>query len=106
MMRTPENIVRHELIGLKVKVFKTKVEKGKGRVLGSKIAHGRVIDEGKNVLEIEDKEKGSEKEFIKKDSSFVFSLPEGSQVKVDGKLLQGTPEDRLKKDFPKKWDTL
>ena len=89
---TPYNIVRHELIGLKVKVKKSKnksLEKIKGVV----------VDETYNTLKI--KTEKNEKIVIKKICVFEFKLPNGTIVEVDGRLLVGRPEERIKKNFPK-----
>ena len=61
---------------------------------------GKVIDETRNMLTIETK-KGI-KTVAKGDCTFSFHLPTGEWVKVEGKLLESRPEDRVKKKF-KKW---
>ncbi|OYT42225.1 MAG: ribonuclease P [Candidatus Aenigmarchaeota archaeon ex4484_224] len=91
---TPKNLVRHELIGLKVFVKKCKNK------LQEKI-RGKVVDETYNMLIIEDERDGREKKIAKKDCIFIFVLPDGTKVEVDGKILVGRPEDRIKKKFPK-----
>lgn len=89
---TPENIVRHELIGLKVKIKKST----NPSQIGLK---GLIIDETYNMLKIEVKEK--EKLIPKNTTIFIFTLPNGKKVEVDGKLLVGRPEDRIKKKLPR-----
>ncbi|MEM5836694.1 MAG: ribonuclease P protein component 1 [Candidatus Aenigmatarchaeota archaeon] len=89
---TPQNLIRHELIGLKVKVVKSTDPTQKN-------LEGKVIDETYNTLKIETKEK--EKIIPKANCVFVFTLPSGVKVEVDGKLLVGRPEDRIKKKFPR-----
>lgn len=92
-MRTAENLVRHELIGLKVRVAGSSNKTNVGLT-------GKVVDETRNTLVIE-KLDGKEVR-IAKDSA-VFSFEIGSVwVKVDGKLLVGRPEDRIKKKL-RKW---
>jgi len=86
---TPQNLVRHELIGLAVKIAKSTDPTQKG-------LKGRVIDESHNTLKIETKE-GKEKIIPKSNSIFIFTLPNKTKVEVDGKLLIGRPEDRIKK---------
>lgn len=88
MSITPQNLVRHELIGLKVKISDSSDPSQKGLV-------GRVIDESYNTLKIETKKK--EKIIPKVNSIFIFALPNGVKVEVDGRLLIGRPEDRIKK---------
>lgn len=92
-MRTPENLVKHELIGLKVKV----VESSNKKNIGIK---GRVINETRNILVIE-KSNGKEVKLSKETNVFVFEL-DGKNVRIDGKVLVGRPEDRIKKKF-RKW---
>ncbi len=96
MSITPENIVRHELIGIRVKV-----EKSTDPTL-EKLS-GKVIDESYNMLIIEGKKRGEkkpkEKSIPKRNSIFIFTLPNGVKVEVDGRLLVGRPEDRIKKKF-------
>jgi len=88
---TPHNLVKHELISLPVKI-----DKCTDKTL-EKIS-GKVIDETYNMLKIETKDK-KEKLIPKKNSIFIFTLPDKTKVKVDGKLLLARPEDRIKKKF-------
>jgi ribonuclease P protein subunit POP4 len=86
-MKDYMNFVRHELIGLKVNVKKSK------NVSQEKIS-GIVIDETKNMLIIE--YKGREVMIPKKNTLFEFEIGE-KKIEIDGNLLIGRPEDRLKK---------
>lgn len=79
-MRTAENLVQHELIGLHAKTGKTA---------------GKVVWETRNTLTI-DTEKG-ERTLEKKSGTFVFSLGK-QKIEVKGNLLVGRPEDRIKKN--------
>lgn len=88
---TPQNLVRHELIGLEVKIAKSTDPTQRG-------VKGKVVDETYNILKIETKE-GKEKKIPKANCVFIFTLPSGIKVEVDGKLLVGRPEDRIKKKF-------
>jgi len=90
---TPKNLVRHELIGLKVKIVDSTDPTHKG-------LSGRVIDETYKMIKIETRE-GKEKNIPKNNNIFVFTLPDNIKVKVEGKLLVGRPEDRIKKKFPR-----
>jgi len=85
---TPKNLVRHELIGLDVKI---KESKNRSQV-GLK---GKVIGETYSTLRIETKK--GEKTIPKDITIFIFTLPNGTKVQVDGKVLIGRPEDRIKK---------
>lgn len=93
IMRTPENLVRHELIGLKVKVVDSSNKKNVG-------ISGKIIDESRNVIVIE-KTKGKEVKLAKEYNVFVFNLGK-QKVRIEGKILVARPEDRIKKKF-KKW---
>ena len=89
MSITPQNLVRHELISLPVRITKSTDPTKKG-------FKGKVVDETYNTLKIETKD-GKEKIIPKNNSIFIFTLPNGVKVEVDGKLLIGRPEDRIKK---------
>lgn len=86
-MREPGNITQHELIGLKAEIKESKNKSLTG-------LKGKVIDETRNMLKIET-EKG-EKEIPKKDCTFSFKLDD-KKVQVEGRLLVGRPEDRIKR---------
>ncbi len=91
MRQTPitrSNIVAHELTGLCVKVTRTSDPT-------LRELNGQVSFETKNTLSILS---GSKLSVVPKASSqFAFVLPEGSEVLVEGKLLQIRPEDRVKR---------
>lgn len=86
------NLVRRELMGLRVRVEKSTDPTQKG-------VTGKVINETYNALKIEAKD-GKEKTMIKGNCVFIFTLPDKTKVQVDGKLLVSRPEDRIKKKFP------
>jgi len=88
---TPENLPRHELIGLKAEIVESTDESQIG-------ISGEVLDETKNMLRIEDKQ------VQKETSTFRFTLPSGEKVKLDGKLIHERPEDRVDMKLPDKWD--
>ncbi len=92
MAITPKNLVRHELIGLRVRVKKSTNKSLEG-------IKGVVVDESYNMLHIHD---GKRIKKVPKDVCvFVFTLPDGTKVEVNGKLLVGRPEDRPKKKLPR-----
>jgi ribonuclease P protein subunit POP4 len=91
-MITEKNLVRHELIGLEVEVKKSTNK----TQIGIK---GRIVDETYNMLVIDTG--GKEKKVEKKSCVFVFKLPNGKKVEVEGWVLVGRPEDRIKKKLPK-----
>lgn len=86
-MRTPKNILLHELIGLECKV----VGSNNKNNLGIK---GRIIDETKNLIILETK-KGVKK-IPKKGSIFVLKL-DNSIVEILGDDILARPEDRIKR---------
>ena len=92
-MITPENLIRHELIGLEVQVAKSENASQAG-------IRGLVVDETKNLISIET-EKGLKK-IQKKGSEFIFTIPDGRKVKVRGVLIAKRHEDRVKIKV-KKW---
>ena len=87
-MITPNNLIYHELIGLDVVVEDNTTRSMIG------IA-GKVTDETRNMLVIE--ERGVEKMIPKSQSVFIFRLPDGAGVRVEGKLLTARPENRTDK---------
>jgi ribonuclease P protein subunit POP4 len=93
-MITPENLVRHELIGLKVRIASSENPEIAG-------VSGRVIDESRNTLTMETPAR-KEKTFVKEQCVFSFYLPSVRKwVKVDGRIIIARPEDRIKKKFEK-----
>jgi len=89
---TPQNLVRHELIGLEIEIKESKNPSQVG-------LKGRVIGETYSMLEIETAK--GEKNIPKDITIFIFKLPNGTKVQVDGKVLIGRPEDRIKKKLPR-----
>ena len=77
--------MKGELIGLMVKVIRSANKSNTG-------IKGKVIDETMNTLVIE---KDNEKKILSKDQN-EFEFPE-KKIRIDGGLLLGRPEDRIKK---------
>lgn len=93
-MNVTSDIIREEFIGTQ------------GRVARSQHAdyvgiHGKVMDETKQTFVIQ--HEGKMKRIIKESSIFNFQFSEGTVVEIDGKLLVGKPEDRLKKTTKRLW---
>ncbi|MEM5812791.1 MAG: ribonuclease P protein subunit [Candidatus Aenigmatarchaeota archaeon] len=88
-MRTPKNILLHELIGLECKVVGSKNKNH----LGIK---GRIIDETKNLIILETK-KGIKK-IAKKGAIFRLKL-EDQVVEIYGDDILLRPEDRIKRSI-------
>lgn len=91
MSITPENLPKHELIGLKVEVIESTDESLVG-------FNGEVLDETQSILQIEDKQ------VEKKNCIFRFTLPDEQQVKLDGELISKRPEERVGMKLPNKWE--
>lgn len=92
MIITPENLVRHELIGLHAEVVNST-----NRCLVGAI--GRVVDETRNMLHIETD--NGVKSVSKAHTCFVFTLPHGQTVKANGSVLVSQPENRIHKKIRK-----
>ena len=92
-MITPQNIFRHELVGLGVEVVKSSHKDFTG-------IKGEVVDETKNTIKVEDVE-GYEKIIPKNVATFRFTLPDDAVVEIDGRIIVARPEDRIKKRFRK-----
>ena len=86
------NLLQHELIGLKVEVFK---DSNPHNIY----LRGYVIDESRNTLIIKNEKNQC---IAKKNAMFKFNL-DGESVKVEGNALIGRPEDRVKKKIRRKW---
>ena len=91
-MITSKNLVHHEVIGLKVHATNVK-----NKSLNLK---GTVIDETKNTIKIEGVD-NTEKMIPKQGTLFVFEIPNGEKIEIDGNILSIRPEDRIKKRFKK-----
>lgn len=85
---TKRNVLRHELIGLKARV-----ENSSGPTLLG--IHGTIIDETRDMLVI--KQDGGTKNVPKANSKFMFTLPCGEEVEVEGVKLVGRPEERVRR---------
>jgi ribonuclease P protein subunit POP4 len=93
-MNITPSIVQHEFIGLETKVIKS----SNPHVVG---ITGRVVDETRNTLTI--LHNGERKVVIKDTAVFDFVMPDGTVVELDGKVIMGRPEDRIKKRPRRLW---
>jgi ribonuclease P protein subunit POP4 len=89
---TPQNILAHEWIGLKVMVQECPDPGLKGLL-------GIVRDESKNTFLIEARDRLMR--VPKAHALFIATLPTGETVPVQGPLLKYRPEDRVKKGLAK-----
>lgn len=93
-MKVTPDIIRWEFIGTEAKVAKCTNRDCIG-------IRGKIIDETRNTFII--LHEGERKRIIKETSVFHFKFPDGTAVEIDGKLLVGRPEDRLKKRIRRLW---
>jgi ribonuclease P protein subunit POP4 len=93
-MKVTPDIIRYELIGTQARIAHS-VHTG---YLG---LAGQVVAETKNTLTLI--HQGQSKNIIKDLATFDFSFEDGTTVEVDGSLLVGRPEDRLKKNIKRLW---
>ena len=93
-MNITPSIVQHEFIGIEAKV----VHSSNPDLVG---ITGKVVDETRNTFTIS--HNGEKKVIIKDTSIFEFAMPDGTVVELDGKVIMGRPEDRLKKRPRRLW---
>ena len=93
-MSVTPSIVQHEFIGLDVSVVKS----SNPNVVG---ISGRVIDETRNTFTI--LQNDNKKVVVKDTSVFQFVLTDGTVVEIDGKVVMGRAEDRIKKRPRRLW---
>ena len=93
-MKVTPALVQNEFIGLKTRVVKSTNQDCIG-------VSGKVVDETKNTLIVRNKDE--DKAVVKNISVFHFTMPDGTKVEVDGKVIIGRPEDRLKKKLRRRW---
>ena len=91
-MITPQNIFRHEFIGLTVEI----TDSNHKEFIGIK---GKIIDETRNIITIDTST--GEKKKPKKEVTFLFTLPQGEKVSIKGEIIVARPEDRIKKKYKK-----
>jgi len=93
-VKITSDIIRHEFIGTEGKIATS----SHADYLG---IHGKVINETKNTFTI--MHEGKAKQIIKNSAVFNFKFSDGTIVQIDGKLLIGRPEGRLKKTVKRLW---
>jgi len=93
-MKVTSDIIRSEFMGTEVKVAKSRHPNYVG-------VSGKIIDETRNTFTVLQEEK---RRIVVKDSAiFHFKFSDGTTVEINGKLLVGRPEDRLKKHIRRLW---
>jgi len=93
-MKVTPDIIRGEFIGTEAKIAKSKDPSYAGM-------SGRIVDETRKTFTIS--REGRRKTVIKDLAVFHFRLSDGTIVEIDGELLMGRPEDRLKKHIRRLW---
>ncbi|MBT8171282.1 ribonuclease P protein subunit [Candidatus Bathyarchaeota archaeon] len=93
-MNVTPNIIQKEFIGLDTKVVKSPNHCLVGIT-------GKVVNETRNTFTI--LQGIEEKTVIKENAFFDFVLPDGTLVEIDGKILMGRPENRIKKRPRRLW---
>ena len=93
-MKITPDILRYEFIG------------AKGLVAASPNRHlmgigGLVVSETRNTFTFQSE--GFTRSVIKEAATFDFTFNDGTVVEIDGKLLVGRSEDRLKKSVKRVW---
>ena len=94
MRISPQNIAKHELVGLSTHIVESKDPNHVCR-------KGVILGESKEMIRI-----GTEHGTIavpKGICVFDMTLPDNTVVRIDGGLLRGRPEDRMKKRLNRSW---
>jgi ribonuclease P protein subunit POP4 len=94
MKVTPQNVVTHELIGLSAHIVESS---DPGLVCRS----GRVLAESREMIDLETE--SGKMSVPKQVCVFDVTLPDGTTVRIDGGVLRGRPEDRMKKRLNRSW---
>lgn len=94
MRITPQNITKHELVGLSTHIVESKDPNHVCR-------KGIILDESREMFQI-----GTPRGVMKIPKGvcvFDMTLPDNTVVRIDGGLLRGRPEDRMKKRSTRSW---
>jgi ribonuclease P protein subunit POP4 len=91
---TPQNFLRHELVGLTTHI----VESRDPHLLCKR---GIILSESKEMIQLDTE--GGPINAPKGVCVFDITLPSRSVVRVEGKMLIGRPEDRVKKHLNRSW---
>jgi ribonuclease P protein subunit POP4 len=93
-MRITPDVVRLEFIGRHAEIT--------GKNCTSNVTmSGTMIDETRNTFTV--LTQGKRKSVIKESGVFRFELSNGLMVEINGELLVGRPENRLKKSIKRLW---
>ena len=93
-MKVTPRIVQREFIGLNAEIARSSNHTYAG-------ISGRVVDETRNLLFI--MHQNQKKAIIKNTAVFHFTMHDGAVVEINGNVIVGRPEDRIKKRFRRLW---
>ena len=93
-MKVTPDVIREEFIGTNAQITNSPHSGYKG-------LKGQVIGETRNTFTLN--KAGQTKQIVKDQAIFQFQFSDGTVVEIDGKLLVGKPEDRLKKQVKRLW---
>ena len=93
-MKVTPDILRYEFIGAKGLVAASP----NSNLMG---VSGLVIGETRNTFAL--RNLGITRSVVKEAATFDFTFNDGTVVEIDGKLLVGRSEDRLKKSVKRLW---
>lgn len=93
-MKVTPDIIRYEFIGAKGVV----AQSPNMNLMG---VGGLVVGETRNTFIFQ--REGRTRSVIKETATFDFTFSDGTVVEIDGKLLVGRSEDRLKKSVKRLW---
>jgi len=93
-MKVTSEVICCEFIGTEAEVSKSRNPSYTG-------ISGKIIDETRNTFAIMHEGK---RKIVPKDSAiFHFKFSDGTIVEIDGKILVGRPEDRIKRRIKRLW---
>jgi ribonuclease P protein subunit POP4 len=93
-MKVTPDIIRYEFIGTQASVAQSPHLDYVG-------VGGQVIGETRNTFTVQSE--GKTKSILKQSAIFNFTFNDGTIVGIDGKLLVGRSEDRIKKSMKRLW---
>lgn len=93
-MKVTPDILRYEFIGAKGLVAASP----NSNLMG---ISGLVVGETRNTFAL--RNMGITRSIVKEAATFDFTFNDGTVVEIDGKLLVGRSEDRLKKSVKRLW---
>lgn len=93
-MRITPEVVQQEFMGLEAKVARS----SNPACVGIK---GKIIDETRNTFAIMHNKK--RRIIVKNQSVFHFTMPDATIVEIEGSVLVGKPEERLKRRIRRLW---